>query len=409
MNKHLSAAAPAILALGTAVPQYQLQQATLSEWMAESFADQPSIARLIRAVHAQSGIATRHSCIPDYGQTAQASRYALGGDLGGSASTAERMALYERESVPLALAAAEAALAQLARERQLSPAALAAQITHLVAVSCTGFFAPGLDFALTKQLPLQPTVDRQLIGFMGCAAAFNGLRSAVQAVRSEPGALALVVCVELASLHSYPDSSRDTLVAASLFADGAGAALVGYPTADDRRYFTLDGFHSSIKPETEEEMAWQIGNHGFTLRLSPRVPAHLAEIAPTALARLFDHDAPCFWAIHPGGRAIVERLADIFALTPAQTAATFAVLRDYGNMSSATILFVLHELQRQWQAAASHADGPSAPPRQGVAMAFGPGLVIEMARLTYIDGPRGRANGLVNGLPTTERQPQWVH
>lgn len=406
MNTNRLASAPAILALGTAVPQFRLQQAAIGEWMATAFTDQPRIARLIRAAHAQSGIETRYSCIPDYGQATCNSRYTLGGDLQDSATTAERMALYTRESVPLALAAAQSAIAELANERQISPLDLAAQITHLIAVSCTGFFAPGLDFALTKQLQLDPTVDRQLIGFMGCAAAFNGLRSAFKAVRSEPGALALVVCVELASLHTYPNHSRDTIIAASLFADGAGAALVGQPIADDRHYFTLEQFHTTIKPDTEEEMAWQIGNHGFTLRLSPRVPNHLAEVAPAALNSLFAQGAPDFWAIHPGGRAIVEALATIFSLSPRQTRATLAILRDYGNMSSATILFVLQELKRRRQAEAMHL-ATDARPCQGVAMAFGPGLVIEMVRLRYVEKAPPEQNGRVNGLLAREGETLW--
>lgn len=392
MNDSIAAADPAILALGTAVPRYKVAQQAVGEWMAAGFADQPAAARMIRAAHAQSGIETRHACIPDFGKVDPASRFALGGDLTTSATTSERMAVYQRESIPLAVGAAKRTIAQLAEERQVDPTDITALVTHVIAVSCTGFFAPGLDFALTKALQLNPTVDRQLIGFMGCAAAFNGLRVATQAVRSNPNALALVVSVELASLHSYPNSSRDTIIAASLFADGAGAALVGRPTAADKRYFLLQQFHSCIKPETEEEMAWQIGDHGFVLRLSPRIPTHLAEVAPAALTRLFANRLPDFWAIHPGGRAIVERLAEIFDLTPAQTAATFAVLRGYGNMSSATILFVLHELQ---QRSLTTTDAAAALPAKqtGVAMAFGPGLVIEMARLTFVNNRVARHNG----------------
>lgn len=401
MNDFIAATEPAILALGTAVPHYKLDQQAIGEWMAAGFAEQPAVGRLIRAAHAQSGIETRHACLPDFGQIDPTSRYMLGGDCAASATTSERMAVYRRESVPLALHAANQAIAQLAEKRRLDPVELTASITHVIAVSCTGFFAPGLDFALTNALQLNPTVDRQLIGFMGCAAAFNGLRVATQAVRSNPNALALVVCVELASLHSYPNSSRDAIIAASLFADGAGAALVGRPSTADKQYFLLQQFHSCIKPETEEEMAWQIGDHGFQLTLSPRVPAHLAEVAPAALTRLFADRLPAFWAIHPGGRAIVERLAEIFDLTPAQTAATFEVLRDYGNMSSATILFVLHALQTRWLQGTDQTTAATMG-KSGVAMAFGPGLVIEMARLTYVHTHNTYYNG------SKQRQGQRV-
>ncbi len=437
MEENRSIPTPAILALGTAVPHHQLQQSALGEWMAASFPEEPQVARMIRAAHARSGIETRHSCLPDYGVQSANSRFKLGGERTNSATTAERMAVYARESVPLGLEAAQKAIATLARERQITTRDLADSITHLVAVSCTGFFAPGLDFALAKELQLRSTVDRQLIGFMGCAASFNGLRSAVQAVRSQPDALALVVCVELSSIHSYPDHSRDTIIASSLFADGAGAALVGLPQQQDRSYFLLNDFHTNIKPETETEMAWQIGDHGFTLRLSPRVPAHLAAIAPAALAELFAHGRPSFWAIHPGGRAIVERLAKIFALSAEATAATYGVLRRYGNMSSATTLFVLESLQAELNAQfqgnpceattaehaferrepetalangrqngyvhkransnGHHGQAPHAE-HAGVAMAFGPGLVIEMAKLTYVQHPSSQA-----AQPPTER------
>ena len=374
---------PAILALGTAVPPYKFQQRTLADWMAAGFPNQPGLARMIRAVHAQSGIATRYSCIPDYGDAASSSQFTLGGSLADSATTAQRMAIYEREATPLAIAAARQAIAALATQRGCTAASLRAQITHVIAVSCTGFFAPGLDFMLTKELELAPTVDRRLIGFMGCAAAFNGLRSAQQAVLSQPEALALVVSVELSSLHTYPMQSRDGIVAASLFADGAAAALVGNPLEADGNYFRLEQFHTCIKPETEGEMAWQIGDHGFTLRLSAQVPAHLAEIAPAALHCLYHGERPDFWAIHPGGRVIVERLAEIFALAPDQIAPSLQILRDYGNMSSATILFVLHALQQQLQQAS-----PAQQGQQGIAMAFGPGLVIEMARIRFIGTPQ---------------------
>lgn len=381
---------PAILALGTAVPRYQLQQRELAQWMAAGFPDQPGLARMIRAVHAQSGIETRYSCLPDYGDLESPSHFTLGGNLADSATTAQRMAIYEREATPLAMAAAQRAIAALAAQRGATVAHLRSHITHVIAVSCTGFFAPGLDFALTKGLGLTPTVDRRLIGFMGCAAAFNGLRSAQQAVLSQPDALALVVSLELSSLHTYPMQSRDGIVAAALFADGAGAALVGNPTETDRNYFLLEQFHTCIKPETEAEMAWQIGDHGFVLRLSAQVPAHLAEIAPAALEVLYGAERPDFWAIHPGGRAIVERLGEIFALTADQLAATAQILRDYGNMSSATILFVLHKLQDTLQQKWQTQQGD-----QGVAMAFGPGLVIEMARLRFVGTPqRQRANGV---------------
>ncbi len=183
------------------------------------------------------------------------------------------MQIYEREATPLGTAAARQALEQYARQRGQDLEQVAATVTHLLAVSCTGLFAPGLDFTLAKELQLPATVRRTLIGFMGCAAAFNGLRLASEIVRGQPEARVLVVSVELSSLHSQPIDNNDLLVGASIFSDGASACLVGRPSPGDSDYFRLEDFYTAIHPDTEQEMAWNIRDHGFALRLSPRVPS----------------------------------------------------------------------------------------------------------------------------------------
>jgi predicted naringenin-chalcone synthase len=219
---------------------------------------------------------------------------------------------------------------------------------------------------------------------MGCAAAFNGLRLAAEIVRGQPQARVLVVSVELCSLHNQPSEDYDFLVGASIFSDGASACLVGYPAPGDGDYFRLDDFYTGIEPHTQDEMAWNIRDHGFALRLSPRVPDHLGVAAPAALQKVFGSRRPHFWAIHPGGRAIVDKLAEIFQLPEAALCSTREVLRQYGNMSSATILFVLDHLRRQLGTVDGAVNGPLTGPLTGVAMAFGPGLVVEMSRLTYV-------------------------
>lgn len=369
----------AILSFGTAVPPYQLTQNAIAHWMSAAFAQQPAMGRWLRGIFANAGVETRYSCIDTYNLPVEQSRFAPGRPACEAPSTAERMAIYERESIPLGFAAAQQALVELAQATAAPLATTLASITHLVTVSCTGFFAPGLDLALVQQLGLAPTVGRTLIGFMGCAAAFNGLRTATQIVQSQPQARVLVVCVELSSLHTQPTTDRENLVAASLFADGASACIVGMPTRQQGNVYLLEDFHTMVKPDTNDDMIWRIGNHGFVLRLSPQIPRHLAEVAPTALAHLFSTDAPQFWAIHPGGPTIVNQLAAIFALAPEQVAASRAILRHYGNLSSATIFFVLNELRRTLPRSAQPGQG-----LHGVAMAFGPGLVIEMARLRYV-------------------------
>jgi predicted naringenin-chalcone synthase len=371
---------PAILSIGTAVPHYQVDQAAVGEWMSDAFGQQHIPARLLNRLYTQSGIETRHTCLPDTLRPPQESRFAPGQDLAKVATTAERMEIYERVSVQIGTAAARQALATLRGPEAQSVAEATASITHLLVVSCTGFFAPGLDQMIARQLGLPPRVERTLIGFMGCAAAFNALRLARQIVQAQPAARVLIICVELGSLHIQPGDKPVDMVGAAIFGDGAGACVVGQPEPEQRDIFSIQRMYTELTPEAEASMVWRIGNHGYTLHLSRETPAQLAEIAPRALGHLLNEQPPdgmAFWAIHPGGRAILDRMEEIFALAPEQIAPSRTVLRHYGNMSSPTILFVLQEHRRRLQAA------PANSSRAGVAMAFGPGLVTELAHLVY--------------------------
>lgn len=355
--------------------------------MAEALAATPSLSRWLKRLYELSGIEGRYSCLPEAQTLDFASRFRPGRAAAETPSTSERMQIYQREAVALAEVAARKALGRLDENA-------AASITHLIAVSCTGFFAPGLDFVLAQALGLRSDVERTLVGFMGCAAAFNALRLAHHIVRGQPEARVLVVCVELCTLHIQPTDDRISLVVASLFADGAGACVVGAADDPQRDALRIGGFHTEIVPDSTHDMAWRIADQGFVMGLSPDVPRRIGEIAPDALAQLFAPDErPAFWAIHPGGRAIVDRLVELFALTPRETRSSYAVLRQFGNMSSPTILFVLEHL---WADLRVEAIG-----RDGVAMAFGPGLVTEMARLQYV--PARAQRPLASALPEGEQ------
>lgn len=368
----------AILSIGTAVPQYELEQAFIERWMCESLGQQPAHSRLLQRLYSRSGIETRYTCLPDAFFPPQESRFAPGQELAAVATTAERMAVYEQVSVEIGTAAARQAL-QGCDDRDTDPTAAAASITHLLVVSCTGFFAPGLDQMIARQLALNPQVERTIIGFMGCAAAFNALRLARQIVQAQPTARVLIVCVELGSLHIQPGNKPDDMVGAAIFADGAAACVVGVPRSEQRDVFTIQRMYSELTPEAEASMVWHIGNHGYTLHLARETPAQLAQIAPRVLQQMFHQECPdlSFWAIHPGGRAILDRLQDILQLLPEQMTASREVLRNYGNMSSPTILFVLQEHRRRLH------QFPADSQLDGVAIAFGPGLVTELAHLVY--------------------------
>lgn len=375
----------AILSLGSAVPQYRMEQMHLCSWMIESLQASPPLTNWLTRLYERSGIETRYACIPDGLLPAAEARFAPGHP--DTPDTAERMAIYERESVGLGTTAARRALEDYRDASLPELADVAASVTHLVVVSCTGFFAPGLDLMIARQLELRPEVERTLVGFMGCAAAFNGLRLANHIVQANPSARVLVVCVEICSIHLQPGQRRVDMVVGSLFSDGAAACLVGMPQPEQRDIFEIANFYTSVKPHTEADMVWQIGNYGFVLNISPQVPAELAQVAPQGVRSVTgSHTLPRFWGIHPGGRGIVDRLAEIFHLSDAQLEPSRAVLRNYGNMSSPTILFVLEalrcSLRRQGIALDTLDNGTDL--LDGVIMAFGPGLVTEMAYLFYL-------------------------
>jgi predicted naringenin-chalcone synthase len=325
--------------------------------------------RYVDRIGAASGVEIRYSVLADYAKEdpAEFAFFPKIWSLEPFPTTAARMALYEVESVELGLRAAARALADAAIE----PAA----VTHLVVTTCTGFFAPGPDVALTARLGLAPTVDRTIVGFMGCYAGFTALRAADRIVRADPDAVVLMISIELCSLHFQKDLQLSTLVAASLFGDGAAAAVFAREGRFSGGRGTLAGARSSVHPGSADQMRWRIGDHGFVMTLASEVPATLgAETEPFVRALLAEsgttRDAIRGWAVHPGGPKIIDAIQRALSLLDDDLASSRAVLRRFGNMSSATILFVLkEELLR--------ARGPG----DLVLLGFGPGLTMEGALL----------------------------
>ena len=271
--------------------------------------------------------------------------------------TAARMARYEAEAPALAEAACDA----------LGLADEAPGITHLILATCTGFVAPGLDHWLIQRYGIRASVERSVVGFMGCQAAINALKLAWHIVRSDPAARVLVVNLELCTLHLQPSSEIEQLLCFLLFADGCSAALV---TAEPRG-LTLDGFHAALIPEAADQITWRIGDGGFDMTLSGFVPLTLARALPGQAAAILDGaatEAFDLWAVHPGGRSVLDAVMHGLDLPPQALEASRAVLRDHGNMSSATVMFVLERML-------------GAPRGQrGCALAFGPGLSAETMR-----------------------------
>ena len=353
-----------IAGIGTAVPEYQIEQSDAAEQASHLSCQTLPQQRLLKTLYRRAGVQTRHSVLLESGtngRAAQQSFYTAAMPQG--PSTAERMAAYESHASRLAIAAARSALA----DSDIEPD----EISHLVTVSCSGFSAPGVDLTLIAELELPTATSRTHIGFMGCHGALNGLRVARAFAATDPDAHVLVSAVELCSLHHQYHWQPDQIVANALFADGSAAAVV---RAADR---ATGGWHvvdqrSSVIPDSADMMNWRIGDHGFQMSLSPQVPQVICDtLGPWLAAWLAEHGLDVAhvgcWAIHPGGPRILDACAQAMELDAACLADSQDVLGEFGNMSSPTVLFILDRLRRR--------DAP----RPCVMLAFGPGLTIEAA------------------------------
>jgi alpha-pyrone synthase len=347
-----------INAIGTAVPDHDIHHAFIG-WAGRQIAGERERA-LFSRMASRSGINRRFAVLPpqaDGGSPIDAGGFYAVDPL---PSTAARMALYADHAPRLALEA----IAKLPQPLD--------GVTHLVVASCTGFVGPGVDQIIARCLGLAPSVERLLVGFMGCYAAVSALRSARHIVRSEPTARVLVVTVELSSLHLQPDHEIEPLLAMLQFGDGAAAALV----TGDGPGLSLESPFAMTLPASEDLIGWTIGDQGFAMHLSGEVPGRIAmALQDPELVRVIagaDPAAVDAWAVHAGGRSILDAVEHGFGLAPEKLAASRAVLADYGNMSSSTLMFALQAMFAQ-------------TPANGVALAFGPGLAAEGFRFRMVD------------------------
>jgi predicted naringenin-chalcone synthase len=356
--------------IATVVPDTAYLQAEAGERMKRQYSDDRRLERLVHRVYSQSGIEKRYSVVKDFilcapeGPFYDPSTHTLK-----SPSTKVRNDIYTQEAKKLFVCAAQKALQQSSFEVK--------DITHVVTVSCTGFFAPGPDYYVVKSLGLPASTHRYHVGFMGCFAAFPALKMAQAFCEADPKAVVLVISLELCSLHLQRSIDIDTIVAASVFADGGAAAIVSSkpPTGPALR---ADTYATTITPTGEEDMAWTVGDTGFDIVLSTYVPDILesnisATVEPLLGQASLEKSDITHWAVHPGGRAILDKVRNGLEIEEAQLEVPRAVLREYGNMSSATILFVLKDLLEQAKS-----------DEKIYAMAFGPGLTVESGLFTKV-------------------------
>jgi predicted naringenin-chalcone synthase len=357
-----------VYGIGVAAPPHAISQEQAVEVARQYGGSSDEQQRQLKAIYRLTRVKKRHSVVLDEGDEPGTVRHSFfppvrdAGDCG--PSTAERMAQYETHAPGLGVRAARAAL----EDAGVSPLT----VTHLVTVSCTGFAAPNFDMRLMGDLGLPATVARTHVGFMGCHGALNGLRVAGAYAGSDPDACVLVCAVELCSLHYQYGWHGDWIVSNAIFADGA-AALVGRgrrPASGGVWELALSG--SSLLTDSAELMTWRIGNHGFEMSLSARVPGVIErELRPWLDSWLAHNglsvDRIASWAVHPGGPRILESVAQATGISREDYAVSQEVLGEFGNMSSPTILFILERLRRR------------GAPRPCLALAFGPGLAVEAA------------------------------
>lgn len=374
--------------LGTSLPQFTMSQSEATELAREICARDDRETTLLKVLYRRSGVKNRHTVLPhrialqwlaegggdgrvgalaadmaglttvgDHAVTDVALRSATKGP-----TTQERMQFFADLAPPLAIESAGNALTQSGLK--------AREITHLVTVSCTGFAAPGVDVALISTLDLAPTVQRVNVGFMGCHGAINGLRVAQGLLAADPRAAVLLCATELCSIHYRFQWDPDRMLGNALFADGSAAIVATHNTQTQPWQLVATG--SCLLPDSTDAMSWFVGDHGFEMYLSSRVPEIINEHLRPWLSGWLAQQGLTLeevgsWAVHPGGPRILSAVEEALGLAGEATAVSREVLSEHGNMSSPTVLFILDRLiQRD-------------APRPVVMLGFGPGLVAEVA------------------------------
>lgn len=359
--------------IATVVPEQSYEQSFLRDRMKEYISDEEMTQRIIHRIYSNSGISKRHTVIHDFNANGDPRFFFQKDGSMSTPSTGRRNDLYAEKAKKLFVETASKSLED-------NPSISGDDITHIITVSCTGFFAPEPGFEIIKQLGLPTSTQRFHLGFMGCFAAFPAMKMAKAFCESQPDANVLVICLELCSIHLQASEDPDQLISASLFADGAAAMIINSDKPNSSPSYELAQFSTSIASESEKDMAWTIGDTGFDMVLSSYVPDIIDSNIRESIQPLFtDYNLTPqqikHWALHPGGRAILDKIQNSFSLEDEQLASSRNILAEFGNMSSATILFVLADLLQK---------SPQQNTEPVLAMAFGPGLTIESGLLRKI-------------------------
>jgi predicted naringenin-chalcone synthase len=331
-------------------------------FMQTVYATSETDKRKMRFLYQQSGIGQRYSVIADYSRAVEDWKfYPQSENLEPFPSLEQRMTVYNKQAPLLSVDAIRDCL-----QHDHDPK----KITHLITVSCTGMSAPGLDLQILELMDLANDISRTSVNFMGCYAAIHALKMADVICRADKGSQVLIVCTELCTLHFQREATMDNITSSLLFGDGSAAVLVS-SDEDHQKGLQLDGFYSEVIPKGKRDMAWELSSSGFLMTLSGYIPDLIQEDFEAIVDRALGKENTSkenisHWCVHPGGKRILEAIHKSLAFTNGQLSSSYKILQDYGNLSSATILFVLKEMMQKKE-----------PISKLFGVAFGPGLTVE--------------------------------
>jgi predicted naringenin-chalcone synthase len=359
-----------IIDIATAVPEYTVSSEELVEFYSKALiskGNDPNLQKLT-LLNEKTKIQKRYSCIPDF----NGKENELFTDGNFDQTVEKRTELYKKKVLPLA----SSAIDKLFLKTTIKPN----EITHLITVSCTGLFAPGLEFLVSEKYGLQHT-EKLALNFLGCYAAIKALKQAKYIAEANPDACILIICVELCSLHFSPSITDEDIIANLLFSDGAAATFV---CGNDNKHsentviLKIDEIGSSYIPNTLDLMTWDISSSAFRMYLNKNIVKSIKENIYPVVTDFLVENKPDYWAIHPGGVKIVQAVKESLNLSKDEVEDSLNVLKDYGNMSSPTILFVLEKIFNKIKSDDYNEN------KKIFCCAFGPGLSIEMISFSSV-------------------------
>jgi predicted naringenin-chalcone synthase len=361
-----------IISIATSVPEYGTKQSSILGFMHDAY-DNETASRKLNVLFNHSGINTRYSSIPDFDKTN--SEHVFFNDEYGVPTVESRLNVFKEKAIPLAIEAIKNSF------KKINSSISDFEITHLITVSCTGLYAPGMGAELIEQLNLPSDIFHTSVNFLGCNAAFHALKIADLISKNDDDAKVLIVCVELCTLHFQAKNNHDNLLSNTIFGDGAAAVLL---TSDrhakncNPNSLKINGFYSLLLPKGKDLMGWNITPINFEMILDAKIPDFIGNeinniISKAAQKFSIDPREINKWAVHPGGKKILDTIKKELKLNDNDLIYSYKILEEYGNMSSPTILFVLNELFE-----AKHKNDETI-----FSIGFGPGLSIETAMFTY--------------------------